>query len=93
MSCEANLVITRSDGFRAALRLTGLPGADEIGDREARLIGDLVKLVGVTLVPGHSPEVLGAIRRGVGLTAGRLPSRIVVEFEACPVGAGDGGPT
>ena len=90
---EANLVIDRSDGFRLALRMSGVPDFDMLRDDEARSIGELVRLVGPTLVAGMTDEVLGEVCRRVARIAERLSSRIVVEFEAGPVGAENGGPT
>ncbi len=82
MSESASIVLTKSGGFRAEIRLSGIPPGDRLADSDCRLMADLVSLISGALTPGLGERDVAEIRKQVEDRAARTVSPIRVEFEA-----------
>lgn len=79
---SASIALTKSGGFRAEVRLSGIPPGDRLTDADCRLMADLVVVVSGALYPGLDDRDVATIRREIELRAERTTSPIRVEFEA-----------
>ncbi len=82
MSETASIVLTKSTGFRAEIRLSNIPPADGLADSDCRLMADLARIISGGLYPGLNGRDVAVLRSEVEARAERGASSIRVEFDA-----------